>query len=184
MLIDSHNKWVYGSSILTAAGYYELWSVSFDNGPGDSSLSYHGLHRLPALGLGSRQEEILGISPEIHLQIDVEVHGDACLRLIAYYTRRTRSVSPDQRRLSGLISPIRSTVTYPTEDEAYFVFTSASWARPLCTMCPEQRSLLPLVRWNKSKNGPVCGCSEVEWGRWRTAEHHLRSELCYNLGSG
>lgn len=82
----------------------------FDNGPGVSPLSYHGLHRLPALSLGSRQEEIFGISPEIHLQIDVEVHGVARLRLNAYYTRRTRSVFPDHRRLFGLISPIRSTV--------------------------------------------------------------------------
>ena len=78
------------------------------------SDSYHGLHRLPALGLRSRQEEILGISPEIHLQVDVEVHGVACLRFNAYYTRQTRSVVADQLRLFGLISPIQSTVIYPT----------------------------------------------------------------------
>lgn len=109
-----------------------------------SSLSYHGLHRLPALGLGSREEKILGISPEIHLQIDVEVHGVAFVRFNAYYTRRTRSVFAEQRRLFGLISPIQSSVIYPTGDEAFFVFTSAPWARPPCTMCPEQRAPLPL----------------------------------------
>lgn len=124
-----------------------MWAVVFDSGPGESPLSYHGLHRLPALGLGSRQEEIFGISPEIHLQIDVEVHGVARLHLNAYYTRRTRSVFPDKRRLFGLISPIRSTVWLSDKGwEAYFVFTSASWARPPCTMCPEQSPLLPLVR--------------------------------------
>lgn len=144
----------------------------FQNGPGDSPLSYHGLHRLPALGLGSRQKEIFGISSEIHLQVDVEVHGVARLRLNAYYARRTRSVFPDQRRLFGLILPIRSTVTYPTGDEAYFVFTSASWARPPCTMCPELRSTLPLVR-KKNKSSSAVRCS-AEKSRWRAAqERHL-----------
>lgn len=46
--------------------------------------AYHGLHRLPALRLGSRQEDILGISSEVELQVDVEVHGAACLRFNAY----------------------------------------------------------------------------------------------------
>ena len=36
-------------------------------------------------------------------------------------------------------------------DEAYFVFTSASWVRPPCTMCPEQPPTLPLVLKNNSR---------------------------------
>lgn len=136
--------------------------------------AYHGLHRLPALGLGSRQEEILGISPEIHLQIDVEVHGVACLRLNAYYSRRTRSVFPGQQGLFGLISPIRSTVTYPKGDEAYFVFTSASRARPPapCVRNSERHFRFPSLRKNHAAE---CGALTH---RWRTAAHHLRSELC------
>lgn len=78
------------------------------------SGAYHGLHRLPALGLGSRQKEILWISPEIHLQIDVEVHGVAWLRPNAYYSGRTRSVFTGQQGRFGLIWPVRSTVIYPT----------------------------------------------------------------------
>lgn len=57
-----------------------------------ASSSYHGLHRLPALGFRSRQEEILGIPPEIHPQVDVEVHGDACQSAKACYTRRGSGV--------------------------------------------------------------------------------------------
>lgn len=147
-------------------------AVGGENGPVASALSYHGLHRLPALGLGSRQQEIFGIPSEIHLQIDVEVHCFARLSPSAYYTRRTRSVFPDQRGLSGLISPIRSTVTYPTGDEAYFVFTSASWARPPCTMCPEQRSPLPLVRTKQKRRGGSARRKER-----RAAELRLRAAL-------
>lgn len=46
--------------------------------------SYHGFHRLPALGLRSRQEEIFGISSEIHPQVDVEVHSVTFLRINTY----------------------------------------------------------------------------------------------------
>ena len=107
-----HQSWtVYGAERKQQQADCQLWSLLSENGPGHS---YHGLHRLPALGLGSRQEEIFGISPKIHLQIDVELHGVACLCLNAYYTGRIWRGFPDQRRLFGLISPLRSTVTYLT----------------------------------------------------------------------
>lgn len=44
-----------------------------------SSSAYHGLHRLPALRLRARQQETLRIPSEIHLQIDIEVHGASAI---------------------------------------------------------------------------------------------------------
>lgn len=71
--------------------------------------AYHGLHRLPALGLGSRQQEILGISPEIHLQVDVEIHG-APLGALEHITRDVHGgFSAPPTTLSGLTSAAQST---------------------------------------------------------------------------
>lgn len=71
--------------------------------------AYHGLHRLPALGLGSRQQEILGISPEIHLQVDVEIHG-ASLGALEHIRRDAHGgFSAPPTTLSGLTSAAQST---------------------------------------------------------------------------
>lgn len=71
--------------------------------------AYHGLHRLPALGLGSRQQEILGISPEIHLQVDVEIHG-APLGALEHIRRDVHGgFSAPPTTLPGLTSAAQST---------------------------------------------------------------------------
>lgn len=90
--------------------------------------AYHGLHRLPALRLGSWQQEILGISPEIHLQIDVEVHGVEPPSAKLTHITITKPTSED---IFELIWSGRSAVTLSDgRVRRYFVFTSAPWTRP------------------------------------------------------
>lgn len=92
--------------------------------------SYHGFHRLPALGLRSRQEEIFGISPEIHPQVDVEVHSVTLLRINTYSTRSDCLTRTERLIWVNLAC-------------SFYCCDLASWTRPPRTMCPEVRSQLP-----------------------------------------
>lgn len=74
--------------------------------------SYHGFHRFPALGLRSRQEEIFGISPEIHPQVDVKIHSVTLLCISTCYTRWDSGCLPRTERRFGSILPVRSAVLW------------------------------------------------------------------------
>lgn len=95
--------------------------------------SYHGFHRLPAFGFGSRQEEIFGISPEIDPQVDVEVHRVALLRINTYYPRSDR-FPPDREAIWVNLA------------SSFYCCDLASWTRPPRTMCPEVMSQFPLEK--------------------------------------
>lgn len=102
--------------------------------PRDVTPPHHGLHGLPALGLGSGQEEVLGVPPEVHLQVDVEVH--VAVRLLAHCDLNP-ALTPTRREAQRVYISAPDTPTRLTCPEVKPHFRSCSKSfNVLCLFLP------------------------------------------------